>query len=353
MGGSDTRIGKAQFLPYRNFITSPSFTLEIEGSNKKFSIHEALLKSTSDALWNACDHNWLESRERCYKFSSDVVEDVITCFVEWAYTGDYSIPGTRSEIHHDIAPPVPQPPTVYVLHCKCCNATYCSQENSSHGDCFSCGQPRSDYSSLLCSGRFDEDELWVPVLQKPAQKAVEDVPTEQPLQKQLEPVIEEPQSEEGSAVSVSSSATETPPRQASPAPSEPEEIPPLLLYIHIYSFAHTYFMDPLCNLSREKIFQTLQETGTSWSLSDQNTIFELLHYTFNNLPESDIFLRWLGIYASSNISRLTRDPPRLGELLESPAGPTFAKHVFMNVNQGSDDPYAINDKEIARRATIF
>lgn len=52
-------------------------------------MHEGLLRSLSPVLLAACDGKWKEQISGRYKFSEDVTERTLLCFLTWAYNGDY------------------------------------------------------------------------------------------------------------------------------------------------------------------------------------------------------------------------------------------------------------------------
>jgi len=82
-------------------------------------IHEGLLGSVSPALRAAYQGGWEESKSKVYKFLkdddgffTDVTQELLICFVRWAYIGDYStalvgISSILNEIEEEI---IPDPP---------------------------------------------------------------------------------------------------------------------------------------------------------------------------------------------------------------------------------------------------
>ncbi|KAI9747589.1 MAG: hypothetical protein M4579_007433 [Chaenotheca gracillima] len=79
-------------LSYREFLSSPTFALQADGSDTQYKIHDALLASKSPALSAACNNGMRETGEGRMKLQG-VSEDVLVNFAEWAYTGEYDVDG--------------------------------------------------------------------------------------------------------------------------------------------------------------------------------------------------------------------------------------------------------------------
>lgn len=72
----------------RCFRSEP-WRLKSECSETPFYIHEELLRNSSPALYSVCERKWAESQERVYQFDKAVSEQTISCFLSYAYHGDY------------------------------------------------------------------------------------------------------------------------------------------------------------------------------------------------------------------------------------------------------------------------
>lgn len=58
-------------------------------SETSFYVHEELLKKSSPVLFSMCERKWVETQERLYRFDRAVSDQVISCFLSYAYNGDY------------------------------------------------------------------------------------------------------------------------------------------------------------------------------------------------------------------------------------------------------------------------
>ncbi|KAI9727771.1 MAG: hypothetical protein M1834_008010 [Cirrosporium novae-zelandiae] len=272
-------------LQYKDFLDSSPFALQGDGSQKKLFIHETLLKSKSDVLWRVCEGHWKEMQERCYTFrDSDITEELLISFVEWAYTGNYYDPdeGLEETIYPDSS----------FYKCTRCGETFTNDGAPDREYCYQCGEGQPDQ--------------W---FQYPG----------------------------GSTSTASTIKTKKVSERS------------VLSNIKLYAFADKYMIPCLKQLSRAKITTTLSnmETGKF----NLGAVFSLLEYAFGNFDENDAFMRWLGFYASMKMDDLREDMTRLDELLDSAAGATFAKHALKNMAKGSDNPFRLDDRELARKAS--
>ncbi|KEF62735.1 uncharacterized protein A1O9_00708 [Exophiala aquamarina CBS 119918] len=75
-------------LDYLSFVGSFPVSLQIGSARKDFYIHEALIKQHFETLYDA----YIKSRCNEREIFEDVEEDTFVRFVEFAYTGSYSVP---------------------------------------------------------------------------------------------------------------------------------------------------------------------------------------------------------------------------------------------------------------------
>ncbi|KAK2757954.1 hypothetical protein FQN54_004360 [Arachnomyces sp. PD_36] len=73
-----------------HYFTSDIWRIQVEGSSRSYYIHEDVLKRSSAAIHSACSKPWKETEERVYRFDKIVPEEVIPCFLNFAYRGNYA-----------------------------------------------------------------------------------------------------------------------------------------------------------------------------------------------------------------------------------------------------------------------
>ncbi|KAL6252370.1 hypothetical protein RBB50_000088 [Rhinocladiella similis] len=78
-------------IPYQSFLSSDPFRFLIGPDKKPFHVHSALIAKHSDTLAALVTNGMLESEQRCAVFD-DVDEDTFLHFLEFAYTGEYTVP---------------------------------------------------------------------------------------------------------------------------------------------------------------------------------------------------------------------------------------------------------------------
>lgn len=70
---------------------SQIWKLKTSHSDRTFYIHEEVLKSASSVIYAVCGSSWAESQEYIYKFDEAVSEEVLSCFVSYAYRREYPV----------------------------------------------------------------------------------------------------------------------------------------------------------------------------------------------------------------------------------------------------------------------
>ncbi|KAJ9637997.1 hypothetical protein H2204_004587 [Knufia peltigerae] len=78
-------------VPYKDFLSSDPFQFLIGPDKKLFYVHSALVAKQSRPLAALVSNGMVESRQRCAVFD-DVDEDTFLHFLEFAYTGEYTVP---------------------------------------------------------------------------------------------------------------------------------------------------------------------------------------------------------------------------------------------------------------------
>lgn len=74
----------------QHYFTSNVWQLKSSHSSTSLYIHEDVLERASPALQAMCNRSWKETNEHIYRFEEDVPEEVIACFVNFAYRENYA-----------------------------------------------------------------------------------------------------------------------------------------------------------------------------------------------------------------------------------------------------------------------
>jgi hypothetical protein len=235
---------------------------------------------------------WEESISRVYKFLKDddgfyedVSTELLTCFVKWAYFGDYSTEtvGISSYVEEDV---VAEP-------------------------AFGGGWGRG----FEVRGKSKKGKVWY-----------DEVPPEPIEGRSCEETIQN--ADKVNETQADESCFET-----------TKPIYPLFLHIQLYVFANVYLIDSLKNLSQQKIIDYLKKIENSSSKSTYtNAIFDLLDCAFLYLPDSDPLLDWLASYASWNLTGLRQESERLENLLRKGNG-KFAGLLLKHVIPSRTSPF--------------
>jgi hypothetical protein len=282
------------------YITSDTIALEAAGSNTPFYIHEGLLRSISPALSAACRSEWKEGTVRRYKFREEVTEQMLLCFLTWAYHNDYhcgngedilpSSVNTRAEIN---------------------------------------GLEEATIRKKSKKGKTTRDPDPVMDLKEP--------------QRDDEPAPESPTAEYRQAKAEKANEESL--------PAEDDVVHPILLHVRLYGFAHTYLIEPLKVIAKKKMIDQLQKFGNLSDSGERAAVFDVLAYAFYRLPEDDPLLYWLGRYASWRLEDLRQMPTRLDDLL-SDEDSSFAKLLVRYVSNSNINPFNLNEDQIMPRYPI-
>jgi hypothetical protein len=285
------------------YITSDTIALEATGSNIPFYIHEGLLRSISPALSAACRSEWKEGTVRRYKFREEVTEQMLLCFLTWAYNNDY-----HSGNGDDILP---------------------SSVNT-----------RAETNRLEEAFSFTTRKM--PKKGKTTRDPDSVMDSKEP-QRDNEPAPESPTAEYGQAKAEKANEEFL--------AAEDDVVHPLLLHLRLYVFAHTYLIGPLKVSAKKKMIDQLQKFGNLSDIGERAAVFDVLAYAFYRLPEDDPLLYWLGRYASWRIEDLRQMSTRLDDLL-SDEDSSFAKMLVRYVNSSNTKPFDLNDDQIMPRYPI-
>ncbi len=117
-----------------------------------------------------------------------------------------------------------------------------------------------------------------------------------------------------------------------------EEMHPLLLHIRLYIFGDEFLIPKLRARAKEKTINQLKAIASLDHEYEREAVLDLLEYTFSNLREEDLFLLWLGMFASYRLDKLKQSSARLCNLLGSSGG-SFARHLIRFVNSTPHAPW--------------
>ncbi|KAI9747605.1 MAG: hypothetical protein M4579_007430 [Chaenotheca gracillima] len=269
------------FLSFRDFLSSPTFALRPGHSKTQYKVHHALLASKSDALFAACNNGMKETGQRRMDLP-DVSEDVLVSFLEWAYTGDYN-----SDWNHKI--PWGRGVTSTNENYAISNETVTSLDDN-----FSPAEPLPNESIVEYEAQSEDAP----------EKGIS-CPEDLDLEKLL---------------------------------LRNDPIHPLLLHVRLYIFADMYLVRALTPLVYEKIYRDLETLDLTKSKRNKNIAIGVLMHAFENLPETDDLVSWLGRYAAFKLPDLRTRRSRFEELLRSSDG-RFAAQVLQNFDSNCKSPW--------------
>ena len=271
-------------------------------SDTPLQIHERLLASVSPVLRAAQQGRWEESASRVYKFLKgddgfyeDVTRETLTCFIRWAYLGDYSteIVGISSYVEEHFVEPTPD---VW-------------ESSWAH----TIGKKGK-------KGRWRDEDMTDPTPRPEPEplSGTKGGPSEETIQ----------DADKVNEIQASGSRIETTTR-----------IHPLFLHIQLYVFANVYLMSSLKEISKHKIIAYLKKVENSHSMGPYtNVIFDLLDCASSYLPDSDPLLDWLARYASWKLALLRQESERLENLVRKADG-KFAGLLIRHVVPSQRSPF--------------
>lgn len=219
-------------------------------SDNKFKIHQGLLRSLSPAFLSTSEGGWAETTAGCHKFlPSDIAgstagseavisQDVVICFIAWAYVGDYQTEAVG----------------VTSLFLAAEYPTVMSKSNKRGKKNLTLG--------VVGNVGWGTQEIIPPTEEQ------------KPSISEITPEVED--------------------LTLSPPTKRPDH---LLLNIQIYTFATIYLIEPLRLVAQQKIIRYLQE-GEGRRLNLTEPMLSVLEYAVIYLAEGDTLLDWLARYAS-------------------------------------------------------
>jgi hypothetical protein len=277
-------------------------------SDTPLQIHERLLSSVSPTLRTVYQGRWEESTSRVYKFLKgndgfyeNVTEELLTCFIRWAYLGDYSTEtvGISSYVEERVAKLEPEP----------------GFENEGWEHSFEVrgkgkkGKKSKGWDEEISTDSKARLEPEPPSIGGPCEETIQNA-------------------DKVNEVQADGSGTETTKRTH-----------PLFLHIQLYVFANIYLIGSLKAISKQKIVDYLKKVENSHSKDTYtNAIFDLLDCAFLYLPDSDPLLNWLAGYASWNLIGLRKESGRLENLLRKADG-KFAVLLVRHVVPSQRNPF--------------
>lgn len=110
-------------LTHKSIITSEIFILIPSNSNVAFKIPKALLSSISKPFGASAEGGWIETSNGSHKFlvqdekrsEAEVTEDVLICFIKWAFTGQYSTEDIGMSSHVEQQIPQTEEPNLWEI----------------------------------------------------------------------------------------------------------------------------------------------------------------------------------------------------------------------------------------------
>lgn len=245
-----------------------------------------------------------------YKFREDVTEQMLLCFLTWAYYGDY---------HSSNGDIVPSP-----VDSK-------AQANGLEDRFGLTSTKRSKKDKKKPEPVIDlEDQSWSPPHEVAATEASSGEYGEGKAEKAYE----------GSLKYTSLPLIF--------AKSEDNVAHPLLLNVKLYVFADTYLIKLLKASAKQKMIDYLQKFGSLSGGDERAAVFDILAYAFPRLPETDLLLHWLARYASWTLEELKQMPTRFDDLL-SDEDRNFAKILLRYFSKSTIDPFNLKDDDITPR----
>ena len=263
-----------------------------------------------------CNSAWKETNLRRYKFLEDVTEQILLCFLTWAYYGDY-----QSYDGEDITPS----PLI----------TKAETNGWEDESCFTIAKKSKKDKRRRELDMDVENMSWLPL--RGVQISEEPPPEKEPIECKEEKVEE--------AYAGPSKNKSLPVILAT---AEDNIVHPLLLHTKLYVFAHLYLIEPLKVISKQKMIGQLQKLGSLSEGGERAAVFDVLAYAFSKLPEEDPLLYWLGHYASWRLEELRQMPTRFDDLLSDEGG-NFIKKLVRYVSKSTTSPFNLKDDEIMPR----
>ncbi|KAF8860793.1 hypothetical protein BDZ45DRAFT_672297 [Acephala macrosclerotiorum] len=322
----------------RRIMTSEIFILIPSNSNAAFKIPKALLSSISKPFGASAEGGWIETGNGSHKFlvqdesgsEADVTENVLICFIKWAFTGQYSTEDVGISSHVEQQIPQTEEPDFWGISKK-------GKKNRKFGrtepSFVEETPPPSDWPEP--ESEPPADEFPVETEAPPAEEASLAEPpaeTEAPPAEEASPT--EPQEEIVESISGSNASSVS--KEASAESREKTD--PLFLHIQVYVFAIIYQINELQNVSRRKLKAYLQDIERS---TDNYTskMFDMLDYAFLHLSDEDKLLQWLAKYSAWKLGTLREDFTRLDVLLRATDG-KFSSMLVRCVAPSQVNPFA-------------
>ncbi|CZR50147.1 uncharacterized protein PAC_00019 [Phialocephala subalpina] len=334
-----------------HIITSENFILIPSNSNTAFKIPKALLSSVSKPFGASAEGGWIETSNGSHKFlvqdengsEADVTENVLVCFIKWAFTGQYSTDdvGISSQVDNLRA------------------FEYSAVEEENHIQIWGTKKGKKGLKKHVSyvleppsAPELVEETAPEPEWEttpEPAPEPEWETPPE-PAQEQWETSeVEHDPGLQTSAFDAGPSKGKGPEEEinldydskgkaASSISTQPAKKPhALLLHVQIYVFANIYQIEELKRPSRQNITAYLEKVERS---SDDFThkIFDVLDYAFLHLPDDDKLLMWLAKYSAWKLGTLRENSVRLEELLRGTDG-KFSTLLVHYVVPGQANPF--------------
>jgi len=299
-----------------SYVTSDTLILEAIDSNTSFNIHEGLLRSISPALSAACNNDWKECNSRRYKFREEVTEQVLLCFLTWAYSGDYQDDSGDG-----------------VLLSPMSIKSDTNGQQNAFGSTTK-GKSKKEKKNRIAVAVQESTSEWPQTVERSAEELLAN-----------ELPVENTHGPDGITYESSSKGVSTP---AMLTAGKENAVHPLLLHAKLYVFAHTYLIEPLKVCAKQKIVDQLERLDSLFEGNERAAVFDILAYTFMRLPEDDLLLHWLARYASWKLDELRQMPTRFDDLL-SGEDSTFVELLLRYVSRSSSNPFTIGNDQIVPR----
>jgi len=271
-------------------------------------IHEHLLASISPTLAADFAPDQAENDLASFRPVGSLTEQVLICFVTWAYLGDYSTEtvGISSYVDQNFYSP---------------NRPRRRKKRTTFWDDAPQPGPQPEYPP----------EPWA----EPEPVAEPEPPTEPEPEQEPEPQREpEPQSPQLKVLGSGNSSTLS---VNTPSTLSAESNHPLHLHIQIYVFARTYRIRDLTYLARDKIITYLKLLEYAQD-GHIDQIFDMLNFAVTRLRPDNTLLDWLARYSSWKLNDLKGNVARFDALLELESG-LFAKLLFQYVTPRAETPF--------------
>ncbi|KIX09197.1 uncharacterized protein Z518_00276 [Rhinocladiella mackenziei CBS 650.93] len=267
-------------IPYPSFVNSYPFEFLIGPAKRSFYVHSGLIKQHSETLAALVEGGMAESRERCAHLE-DMEEDTFIHFLEFAYTGDYSV--------SNIGVTFPSADTI--LYGPVCGSGQVAAGSGTADSAEEWGllvkKTRKSWkskSAKIKSGWYDENGIESPLPED------EDIPVkaEPDVDMSFEPLSRNPSRHTDLWRLFKSKArvSEMPPWEPRANMDHCEDYTTLFLcHAKLYVFSDRYIIKAL----QELVLQKLRLTLSRFTLFRERTgdIVKLLKYTYANTMDYD------------------------------------------------------------------